>query len=114
MNLAQECQSFVTSPTGGPEWNRTTTYGFGGHRPIHWTTGPGQVRWRGRGNEQRENWQEKDFGFSPRSMPDAIPSGPESGGLRGVWDDLQQEGFVSGFELIEVVHGADANVVHIP
>ncbi len=25
---------------GGPGVNRTRTYGFGGHRPIHWTTGP--------------------------------------------------------------------------
>ena len=24
----------------GPGVNRTRTYGFGGHRPIHWTTGP--------------------------------------------------------------------------
>ena len=24
----------------GPARNRTWTYGFGGHRPIHWTTGP--------------------------------------------------------------------------
>ena len=27
-------------PTGDPGRNRTCTYGFGGHRPIHWTTGP--------------------------------------------------------------------------
>jgi hypothetical protein len=30
--------------SGGPGWNRTTTYGFGDHRPIHWTTGPLQMR----------------------------------------------------------------------
>ena len=31
---------------GGPARNRTWTYGFGGHRPIHWTTGPCALRRR--------------------------------------------------------------------
>jgi hypothetical protein len=34
--------------TGGPDRNRTCTYGFGGHRPIHWTTGPDTLFRRGK------------------------------------------------------------------
>lgn len=35
-------------PAGGPDRNRTCTYGFGGHRPIHWTTGPVTLRGEGK------------------------------------------------------------------
>ena len=38
--LGLQSFNFQGFMAGGPEWNRTTTYGFGGHRPIHWTTGP--------------------------------------------------------------------------
>ena len=38
---------FKTDTSGGPGWNRTTTYGFGDHRPIHWTTGPFQCEEQG-------------------------------------------------------------------
>ncbi len=30
----------ITPYKSGPDRNRTCNYGFGDHRPIHWTTGP--------------------------------------------------------------------------
>ena len=56
-------------------------------------------------------WQGKDFDFS---MSDAVPGGPEGGRLGGVRDDFQQQGFVPGLELVEIIHRADAEVVHAP
>jgi hypothetical protein len=55
--------------------------------------------------------KEKDFNFSRLH---AIPSGPERDGLRGVGDDFQEEGLFPGFQLVEIIDGADAQVIHAP
>jgi hypothetical protein len=69
--------------TGGPEWNRTTTYGFGGHRPIHWTTGPESLHSRWKGVTGRAGLgKDKDL------ESHAVPRCPEGGGLCRVWDDF--------------------------
>ena len=97
--------------TNGPEWNRTTTYGFGGHRPIHWTTGPMRLRWDGMRNGPCEAWQGKDFNFS---MSDAVPGRPERGGLGGVGDDFHKQRLFAGLEFVEIIDRADAEMVHAP
>ena len=56
-------------------------------------------------------WQGKDFEFSPMK---AVPGSPEGGGLGGIGDDFQQQGFLAGFKLIEIIDGADAEVIHPP